>query len=216
MDVKEVLARFEEEHQQHKPEIRIIRADTPFLLMSALSSQLIDWTEWINLPGAKRLENLLKEIKDGESKLGFNDKGELIREVSKAVIDVVYTRKDGVQMRLFEEFYENGHWISREPKGKVLKRGVQEKKLRKETFREAALRGLKEEMRITDLTSEEEQKLVHLFNSTDDRISKGFPGLKTNYYYSDFVFDLPDRFYRPEYPVQEAGFKTRLVWEKIQ
>ncbi len=214
MNIAEELSRYDK-LQEHAPEIKFLKIDSPFKLMSALSSGLVDWRDWVNIPGAKRFENLLNEIYQGESKLGFTKDGKLIRQVSKAVIDVVYTRMDGVQMRLFEEFYENGQWHSREPKEKVKKRGIQEKKLLKETFRETALRGLEEEMGVTDLTPEEAQKLVHLFNSPDDRISKGFPGLKTRYYYSDFVFNLPDRFYRPEYLVQEEGFKTRLVWEKI-
>lgn len=212
MNKAEVLKRYDEKHS-NRSDIRDIKADTQLTLASVLISGGIDWRVWAEIPGAKSFKHLLKEIKDGETKMGFNIRtGELIRQVSKAVIDVIYTRSDGVDLRVYEEFFENGQWHSREPSEKVKKRGVQEKKFHNETFRSAALRGLEEEMRVTYLTSEEAHNLVHLFNSQEEKVSKGFPGLKSIYYYGDFTFSLPDRFYKPEYIVPETGFNTRLVW----
>lgn len=220
----EVLRRIEDQEPQ-EPKVERVDVSTRIKLCEALTSSGeygIPWQNWGKLPGTKSIGALLKEIRAGESTftrtINIRTKEiKLIREVSKAVIDVIFEKENGDKERLYEEFLENGIWRRREQKEKTLKRGIQEKILPGETSTIAALRGLKEEIQIADLTTDELSRLVFQHNSMEDRPSRGYPGLFTRYSFSDFTFELPERFYKPEgYLVKEAGFKTRLVWEKIQ
>ena len=92
------------------------------------------------------------------------------------------------------------------------------KELKREDPFATVFRGLKEEMKIKrkKLKGPDLEGLIYLSSSPEERESRGFPGLRTVYSYHDFIFELPERFYKPEgYIVKESGFKTRLVWEKI-
>jgi len=221
MNVLEVLRRIEEQKLQEsqKSELELVDVSTRLKLWNALSNAGIDWSDWGKLGTTKPLRTLWKEIKKGESVLFRKPDGRLLRVVKKAAIDVTYKSPSGQSFRLFEEFYENGNWRRREIKEKTLKRGVQEKILPGETPEEAAVRGLEEEIGINGLTLSETEKLlqVHQGIIVEERKSRGYPGLLTKYQFSDFTFELPERFYNSDgYFVKEEGFNTRLVWEQIK
>src|SRR3989344_7966077 len=67
-------------------------------LMGALTDsgeKGISWRTWGKLSGTKSLGTLLKEIRKGESIFVRTEKGELVRKVSKAIIDVIHVDSSG-------------------------------------------------------------------------------------------------------------------------
>lgn len=205
------------ERADQQAEPKIIKIDNLVDLGNKLLEYNIDWSSWGRTGTTKTLRALYKELKRGESVLYEDLDKKLKRAVEKIVIDVIYRDIDGNQFRLYEEFLEKEGWLKRGGEGR-LKRGVQEKALPGETPYASAFRGLKEEMKIKrkKLTKVDIDGLIYLSSSFERRESRGFPRLKTVYNFHDFIFELPERFFKPEgYIVKESGFKTRLVWEKI-
>ena len=205
------------ERAQQQVEPIIIKIDNLLDLGNKLLEHGVDWYLWGKEGTTKNLMALYKELKRGESVLYEDSDKKLKRKVTKVAIDVIHRDNEGNQYRLYEEFLEKDGWFKRGGDGH-LKRGVQEKALPGEDPFATVFRGLKEEMKIKrkKLKGPDLEGLIYLSSSPEERESRGFPGLRTVYSYHDFIFELPERFYKPEgYIVKESGFKTRLVWEKI-
>ena len=200
---------------------------TVFGLRRLLKKFGIPLEEWGNKADfTKKPEDLLQEIKDGESILYSQEGKGLIRDVKKAAVDVVFNN-NGEPLRLYQ--------IYSEKEGRIRRRGISEankktfdglmgKLLPEEDPEVAAVRELEEEILDTvidalppSLTQEERSQLTWPSPEIDERISSGFPGLLTKYTIYRFNFILPDRFFRSEgyKTVDKNGFVVELVWEPL-
>ena len=218
----EVLRRFEDQKPQ-EPKIETVDLRTRLKLCEALTSSGefgIPWRSWGKLPGTKRLGTLLKEAREGESTftrtINIRTKEvKLIRKVSKAIFNVIHVDSDGNEFGLYEEILTPNGWVRRR-EDPISQNGVKGKVKLNETALDTAIRGLQEEMGIKDLSGVELKDLVFIGSRVELLESSGYPGLDTDYTFSDFQFKLPLRFYKPEYYFSEGRRRMRLLWEKVE
>ena len=211
-EISRILSQYDK-RRDRRPEFIPVPVDSMISLQNALIFGGVEWESWSAEPGAKDIDILLKEVDEGETTFVRNRKGELIRKVTKATINVIRVDSDG-KFRLYEEIFTPHGWIRRH-KDPISHTGVKEKALYMEKPLETALRGLHEEMRVKDLSEDELKDLVFIESRVEELESSGYPGLNTRYTFSDFKFKLPLRFYRPEYYFREGRRRMRLLWEKI-
>lgn len=175
-------------------------------LTNLLSSTEIDTSSW-GKGEARTLEDFVRELEQGESVLSVNSKGELLRTVSIACVDITY--KD---LKLIEErqVFEDGRVRIR-----GLSATVTEKILPGETPEKAALRGLDEELGI---------KNTDTFESIDTKESlrmesPSYPGVKSRYIVHHFEATIDPNEYQPEGYIErntEEGLTAFFKWKRIR
>ncbi|MEX1052531.1 MAG: hypothetical protein WEC80_01635 [Patescibacteria group bacterium] len=216
MNVSEILKNYDDARRSQT--LRPVKVNSLFTLEFELMNGWVDWQSWGDTSSKKNIHTLLQEVSDGEATFWRDPEGKLIRKVSKVVIDVKYRDDNGVSQRLFEEVYdeEKEDWVKRriDPS----KKGLREKVKAGESSLNAALRGLKEEMHITDLTEEELIGLVHLNVDASQRFyqdeSNSYRGLLSNYQLDFFIFELPPSRYEEAYEFPEGESMRRLIWQE--
>lgn len=198
-------------------QLRPLIIDSKIMLRNYLSMAGVRYWEWRDNPRAKNIDDLMDEIEHDETTFVYNLEGALYRKVSKAVIDVIRRNKHGVQERLYEEIFDGTNWVRRneDPSGTP---GLKEKAKLRENPMKTAIRGIGEEMKLTELTEDELIGLIHLpisEKSKQTKESDGYPGLNTIYNFDFFIFELPEERYQSEYEFEEGKRRMRLLWEKI-
>lgn len=184
-----------------------IKIDTD-ALMRQLEDAGIDTSKW-GIGQFKTLAHLQKEIEDGETTLESNENGEMLRKVELCSADVYSSTPDGIKYRLKEsrQVFKDGRERQRN-----LKQAVNEKMKIGENYREAMIRGIKEELSIEgDINLKEigtEQELVD---------SPSYPGLKSQFVWHMFDIELDDSQFNPSgYTEIQSDKSTFFIWEEVK
>jgi hypothetical protein len=178
-------------------------------LRNLLEQSGIDTSTWGQGP-TKTIEQLQKEIDEGEAVLIKTDSGEVVRNISLACVDVYYKNEDGKIFFLREDkqVYQNGSERKR-----TLKSSVTEKMKSEENSLDAAKRGLMEELGISgDLNLEHLEKV-----EDEEEIVSAYPGLKSKRIKDIFRVNLDETQFLPEgYKEVQEDKTTYFNWEEIQ
>lgn len=141
---------------------------------------------------AKGLDHLLVELEAGESKLGRDERG-LFLATTVARIDIFYQKDNGEWLKLREKFqrlqFEDGIPTIKE---RAVERTIGEKMLPYESGRQAALRGMAEELGVTGKLVKDSGML-----SVVDFPSTCYPGLNHRVLFYDFEATLRREQYQP-------------------
>lgn len=177
-------------------------------LKTQLENAGVDISSW-GTGKAKTLEHLQKEIEEGETVLTTNESGELIRLLTVASADIIYTSKDGKQYQLKEEkqIFKDGRERQRN-----FEHAISEKIKLKEDPEMAIARGIKEELGIESVID-----LIKIEDTKNLVESPSYPGLKTEYNMHKFKAALNDEQFNPDGYVEiQDGLTTYFIWEEVK
>lgn len=155
---------------------------------------------------AKTLDHLVKEIVIGETTLDVTPDGNLVRVVHLSSVDLTY--KD---LKLVEEMqiFEDGRVRIRQ-----LSATVTEKIMPGENPKEAALRGIQEEL---DIKNKMKLKKRNYYERELD--SPSYPGLRSLYKIQTFSSTIPQNAFLPEGYIEQNdqdGITAYFVWKKAE
>lgn len=159
--------------------------------------------------GAKRVEDLLKEIQDKEASLILDEKENLIRKVSVGTVNIFYTSPKGEKYILKEEkqVFKDG----RKRERKNLDTSVAGKIKADEDPEEAIIREIQEELGIFTKVDVFEEDF-----KTERVISPSYPGLMTEYVMYKFSANIEEDDYKPEGYIEKTDtLDTYFVWKKL-
>lgn len=160
--------------------------------------------------GAKTVQHLLTEIKDGESVMSTNGEGRLFREVGVLWLDVLCKRGDGSVYALREDRQE---FHDGRVKRRNLGSSLGEKLKPSEAPEDAVVRALAEEIGFAGETSE----LYSFGHEETTRTPDNYPGLETDYHFYKYLTVIPEDAFRPDGYIEYQSDKTNYyVWERIQ
>lgn len=160
---------------------------------------------------ANSFEDLVREIKDGESKLVI-EYGEVIRLLDMLDLDVFYKDQDGNTFKLKEDRQEYIDGSGREPRRRNLSVSLMEKMKPGEKPEDAIKRALVEELQV-----EGEVDLRELTDKDVFDPSISYPGTYVrSKIYKGTVFLTPEQFNPDGYIEVQPGRKTTyFVWERV-
>ena len=161
---------------------------------------------------AKTLAQLIKEINGGDSRLVVDDEG-IVRMLQTITIDISSTAPSGVTYRLVEDRQEFDDGRVRTRRGRMRGSIGEKMKSTDEHPIDAARRGLREELGIT-----EEIPLKYLEMIDEDRESRSYPGLRSRYELHLFSGIIPSHLFIPEGYTEkndDLSMTTFFVWEKV-
>lgn len=174
-----------------------------------LTDSGVDVTLW-GQPGTKSIEDLAREVADGDCELVEADGG-LLRCLRVLRLDVFYDPDTGDRLHLKEDRqeYANG--------GPARRRGLtsslgEKMRVGEVLGEEIVLRALKEELGIETPVDVD----ISLFSYEEElATSRSFPGLPTHYDNYLLPVTLPDEAYDPNgyIEVQPGRKTTYFVWE---
>lgn len=181
------------------------------MTIEALKEKLFDaqipLIKW-GLGGAKSVDQLLKEIHEGEANLVIGADGKLIREIIVGCADVYFNSDAGSRYYLEEvsQVFKDGRSRTRN-----LLHSMAEKMRSDEDPVEVMIRGVKEELGIAgDLNLEIGQTREEL------RASPSYPGLLTRYTMHSFIITLTNQQYNPEgYVETKPEMTTYFKWKQV-
>lgn len=179
---------------------------------NALKKQLadagIDTSSW-GTGQAKTLAHLQKEIENGETILITGETGELLRRVDVGAADIYYQSSNGKKYRLKEDrqVFKDGRERRRD-----FGQAVSEKLKPGEDFKEAMVRGIREELGISgEIALSETGEYVKQVNSMS------YPGLESEHIIHEFQAILANEHFNPNGYVEEQSDKsTFFVWEEVR
>ncbi len=177
-------------------------------VVTLLSRYGIPFSEWGNHEGTKTLQDLANEVISGESEL-LEDGNALFRKTNVASIVLFHCDALGILWALKEDrqVFHLG--------GKERRRGlpmtVAEKLKPGETAQVAALRGMREELRLNGLLS-----LHHVIDEVEMKLTPSWPGLVTAYVFHRFQGFIRPEDFAPHGYVHEQPDKTSYFsWHKV-
>jgi hypothetical protein len=157
---------------------------------------------------AKTLRHLVQEIEAGETVLGDDEDGRLVRRVVVGNADVYYRSPDGNLFRLKEDrqVFSDGRERRRN-----LGAAVSEKMHPNEAPAEGMVRGLREELGLAGPIALTED------GTTQETLdSPSYPGLRSRYTRHQFTVMLNSGQYQSEgYIETQTDTKTYFIWEKL-
>lgn len=157
----------------------------------------------------KTLEDLLKEIKSGETTLEIDENGALVRRLVVDNINIFYIDPFGKRFHLKEkeQVFKDGRVRVRK-----LEESIFEKIKSTEDPQLAAIRGLEEELGVTG-----EINLEHKKTKSERIDSPSYPTLQSEYLVHMFEVTLSDEQYKAGGYVEEQPDKnTYFVWEEVK
>lgn len=152
---------------------------------------------------AKSLSLFLKELEIGDSKL-LEESGDLIRSIEVARVNVFYKSEDGTVLNLYEagQFFSDGRTRIRSNKFSV------GEKVQHESTREAALRGLRDELGIKTPVTLQGGELT-----ATDADCQDYPGLRTRKVFVNYSVWLNEDQYKEEgYTENQDDKRTEFRW----
>ena len=158
---------------------------------------------------AKTVEDLQKELDQGEVSLIIGDNGELTRQVRALAVNIYYPQTEDRWLKLIEasQQFSDG----RRRRIRRHNTSIGEKLLRtEEPGEEVLMRALDEELGVkpNGVTAWE-----HIKDVEQRRESASYPGLTTNYLLHHYWVELNDQGYNAEGYVEFQPDKTtRFVW----
>jgi hypothetical protein len=161
--------------------------------------------EWGDCAGTKSLEELISEVEKGESFVAKVEGLGIVRVIMSVRVKVLH--QDLILWELFRK--KEGKISSR-----YLNSSLGEKMFVDEKPKDAALRGLLEELGVTVDRNDLSATVVDPKREVKD--SGSFPGLKTVYYFYPFAVTFDSRAYKSEYITEENGRKTCFVWIPVE
>ena len=175
-------------------------------LATKLKDNGIDISKW-NQGNAKTVEDLFKEIEEGETELTKDVRGKLLRKVLGVGAEVYYT--DGEKTFILKEqkqVFDDGRERVRN-----LGRSINGKMRFGENSRDAIIREVEEELGIANNYPMEELETI-----IDTNDSQSYPGLLSNYIVEVFKINLTRNQFKPEgYIEKGANPTTYFVWEEV-
>lgn len=158
---------------------------------------------------AKKADELLGEIANGETVLSVNPKGELQRNIRTLAIDVKCRDAIGRALILYEASRRShdGRDLSRKQRDSITEKLL----AAEEADANSVARALKEELGITNgyqITAQSAPKMI-------TRISSTYPGLLTECELHKFTVWLDKRVFKPEGYIEDDGRKvTEFKWKR--
>lgn len=156
----------------------------------------------------KNIDDLLEEIKSGETVLSKNKDGKLLRNINVGSVDIFYTNKNGEKFKLKEDkqSFKDGCERKRKLPGSVsgkIKKG--------ENPEETIIREVKEELGIICNNLSKGDIIV------ETKISSSYPGLLSQYTTHHFSMNILDKDFKPEGYIEKTNrMKIFFIWEKIK
>ncbi len=185
---------------------------TPETAINSLKKQLeeagINTSNW-GIGKAKTLEHLQKEIEDGETVLVTNKKGELLRKVEVCKADIYYISPKGEKFRLKEEkqVFKDGRKRQRN-----LDTAISEKIKPNENPKNAIIRGIQEELGISNKLSLEQKE-----DNEETVESPSYPDLASQYILHKFEVTLNDQQFKQDGYIEDRDdLKTYFTWIEIK
>lgn len=160
--------------------------------------------------GTKTINNLLDEIKNGESKLFLNQSGEIERHVNIALIDVIHIADQFVVYGLVErnQTLKNGKSINRE-----LPTTLVTKMVEGDLPDVAAKQSLFEYLKVTP---EQIDEFFEFKTRVDKMRSKSYPGLQTHYHTQPFMASINSTMFNPDGYEYNYDNKTNYYsWDMV-
>lgn len=160
--------------------------------------------------GAKTVHHLLQEVREGESVLSIDAKGNLYREVHVVWVDVFCSLENGDLYTLREDRQEfkDGRIKRRDDLGSSLG----EKLKPGEDPQEAVSRAVAEELGITSGIE------GSYFLGTEDTVHTPdtYPGLESSYHFYKYATVISEAAFKPEGYIEDQPDKTNYyVWTKV-
>lgn len=190
-------------------------------IASFLKEMGVPIEEWTGKNATKTLEDLVKEIENGETQLRVDENGEVLREVNVAVFRIEAVDPSTGDRYVLNEAYQefaDGSVRQRAREGG----GISEKIMATETPQQATERGILEELQIS-----EGYEISDTVEATQDRFqSTSYPGLTAtqNIFKTTVTFDS-----KHFEETKNTGYKevqldregnliktTYFKWEKVQ
>ncbi len=176
-------------------------------LNSQLKNAGINTSAWGRLH-TKTVEQLQKQIEDGETVLIKDKDGRLLRKVDWVSADVYYISKDGKRYRLKEEkiVLKNKYEFHRDLDGAV------SEKIKKGGNPDSTLvRGINEELGISGTIS---SNYIGLTERTID--SPSYPGLLAKFTIYKYNVELNDEQFNPKGYIEKLPYQTSyFIWKEI-
>lgn len=170
----------------------------------------VDITVW-GTGDAKTLDQLVKEVVSGESRLMRGQSGELTRSVEVVQGVITYVDENGDTFQLVEDKQVFGDDRVR-VRDHLSDISVAEKMKPGEDPREALICGILEELGIEEGVQIAEDPEVGF----KDEDSASYPGLRSQYQIYTFAVELDASAYKPEGYAEVQDDKTNFfVWKKV-
>ena len=166
---------------------------------------------WTGEKGTKTVENLYKEVEDGETELHIDEKTGVSRVVHVVAGDIYYRdNTTGRFYRLKEDRQVSkvdGN-IKRRPE---LHGAVAEKMKVGEDPAEATARGIEEELGLTGDFKFSKEEIIE-----ETRLTATYPGLNSTYKIHKVPIEIDKANYNPAGYVEEQPKKTSyFIWEEV-
>lgn len=159
---------------------------------------------------AKTIDDLLEELREGESELVVCEEG-LRRVTPIDQIEIRYVNPDGKEYRLVEQ--RQVFWDGNRERVRSLPRSLGEKIKAGEDPKITAVRGIKEELGI-EVTQD---RVIDFGIEYEEMESPSYPGLVTRYDKHNFLIKLTDDEYDPIGYTEDDGKKvTTFVWQEVK
>jgi len=172
-----------------------------------LQDSKIDTSNW-GIGQTKTLDDLFKEIREGESILVNIKNNELIRKVVGVGVNVYYIDYAKHKFILHEnkQVFNDGSTRQRN-----LGTSISEKLKLNEKPEDTALRGIKEELSIKSKIN-----LKKIKTTEENHISLSYPNLYSHYIKYNFEVYLDNKQFNPRgYTEEENGTRTYFTWKKL-
>lgn len=182
-----------------------------FRVTQQLQRHGIDVSVW-GQGEAKTVNHLVSEVLSGESQLIETDNGEIIRILEVVSGTIRYSDESGRVFELAEDRQEfkDGRVRRRKHLSGI---SISEKMGSGENPRDALIRGIREELGITEELNIDEQPV----ESEEEVMSPSFPGLNTKYKKYHFGITIgKDSYNSTGYREEQADKSTFFVWNEIK
>ncbi len=177
------------------------------LVIGLLDKHGVDTSAW-GTGKAKTLEHLVGEVAKGECSLVTDETGELRRHIEVLAVDVLHRQDDGTYLHLVEakQVFTDGRVRVRE-----LPQSISEKLVAGETPGESLMRGLEEELGITQVLEAHD-----LGVSAKEAESESYPGLVTRTTVYDKVALIAEADFCPTgYQEVQSDKTTYFEWQIV-
>lgn len=199
------------------PETQVAKQERKVLPSDISSDELLGYMIEADMPlllygkdGAKTINHLIDELREGESILSMDENGKLYREVGVLWLNVLCKMPNGAVYALRED-----RQVHRDGtvKRRQLLSSLGEKLKAQEDSRDVVPRALAEELQVG------EEYINELYFQGEDHdilIPDTYPGLETQYKFFKYTAVIDEAAFRSEGYIEEQQDKTNYyLWDQI-